>query len=227
MQFSLTLVAINPRLVAAWEAAFEPYPEVRVVCDSILRQQADAWVTPTNGQGSMDGGLDSVMKRYFGAGIEARVKREIRTGYGGRMPVGGAVCVTTEGLLTPRDGGRPRYLISAATMGAAAEDVSHTHNAAWALDAALRAAWACCARDDEPSIRTIAVPGLGTSTGRINYRESARQMRAAYEVLKAAGDNAFADVHATRSVLNSRLATCGPVPTAAPEPRKRRLFRIF
>ena len=224
MQFAITLVDINPRLVAAWKGAFEQYPEVQIVCDSILRQPADAWVTPTNGQGAMDGGLDSVMKRYFGAGIEARVKREIRTGYGGRMPVGGAVCVTTEGLLTPRDGGRPRYLISAATMGAAAEDVSHTHNAAWAFDGALRAAWACCARDDEPTIRSIAVPGLGTSTGRLGCRESARQTRVAYDLLREGAYETFESWEALRAALSQRLGVCRTVPTPKP---KKRLFRIF
>src|SRR5687767_10773730 len=150
MQFALTLVDVNPRLVAAWESAFADFPEVNVVCDSILRQPADAWVTPTNAHGSMDGGLDAVMKRYFGAGVEARVKREIRAGYGGHLPVGGAVCVTTEGLYTPPGGGCPRYLISAATMAGTAEDVSQTCNAAWAFAAAVRAARLCCARDDEP-----------------------------------------------------------------------------
>ena len=220
MQFALTLVDVNPRLVAAWQSAFADYPEVNVVCDSILRQPADAWVTPTNARGSMDGGVDAVMKRYFGAGVEARVKREIRSEYAGHLPVGGAVCVTTEGLYTPPGGGRPRYLISAATMSGSSEDVSYTYNAAWAFSAAVRSARACCARDDEPTIRSIAVPGLGTSTGRLGCRESARQTRVAYDLLR----EGVLDTFESWEALNQRLGECRTVPTPTP---KKRLFRIF
>ena len=153
MNFSLTLVDINPRVVSAWQDQFQDHPEVRVVCDSILRQDADAWVTPTNARGSMDGGMDAVMKRYFGDAVEARVRREIRVEFDGRMPVGGAVRVRTEGLHVPPGGPRPRYLVSAATMGATSEDVSATCNAAFALAVAL-AAWAIRMLPTAPAART-------------------------------------------------------------------------
>jgi O-acetyl-ADP-ribose deacetylase (regulator of RNase III) len=223
MHFSLTLVDINPRVVSAWQDQFQDHPEVRVVCDSILRQDADAWVTPTNARGSMDGGMDAVMKRYFGEAIEARVRREIRVEFGGRLPVGGAVRVATGGLYVPPGGPRPRYLVSAATMAAASEDVSATCNAAFAFAAAVAAA--CGAAVGGAPARAVAVPGLGTNTGRLAARDGARQMRVAYELLRDEAAEAAGDPQALRAELARRLgASRAPVATT---PRKRRFLRIF
>src|SRR3954468_12497062 len=116
MFFWVTLIDIIPRLVVAWKDAFLDVPEVRVVQGSILVHPADAWVTPTNGRGDMGGGLDAVMKRYFGGGGGARVQRQIAGRFGGRLGVGRATCVPTAGLWTPPGGPLPRFLISAATM---------------------------------------------------------------------------------------------------------------
>jgi len=227
MHFSLTLVDINPRVVSAWQDQFQDFPEVRVVCDSILRQDADAWVTPTNARGSMDGGMDAVMKRYFGEAVEARVRREVRVEFGGRMPVGGAVRVGTDGLHVPPGGTRPRFLVSAATMGATSEDVSATFNAAFAFAAAVFSACAAeGAGDGWGAARSVAVPGLGTNTGRLAARDGARQMRVAYEVLRDRGPGAFADGAYLRADLARRLgAGAGSAPT--PAARKRRFLRIF
>jgi O-acetyl-ADP-ribose deacetylase (regulator of RNase III) len=222
MHFSLTLVDINPRVVSAWQDEFQDHPEVRVVCDSILRQDADAWVTPTNARGSMDGGMDAVMKRYFGEALEARVRREIRVEFDGRMPVGGAVRVRTEGLHVPPGGPRPRYLVSAATMSATSEDVSATCNAAFALAAAL---FTACGTGDDGPVRAVAVPGLGTNTGRLAARDGARQMRVAYELLRDEGVDALSDPQSLRAELANRLGAARVAGTM--KPRKRRFLRIF
>src|SRR5687767_11082028 len=141
-QFALTLVDINARMVAAWRAHFpgDDCPEVRIVHGSILRQQADAWVTPTNARGSMDGGLDAVLKRYLGNGIEARVRREITHRHDGWLGVGCATCVGTDGLWAPPGGAQPRFVISTPTMLTSSENVSGTLNVAWSFAAALHAA---------------------------------------------------------------------------------------
>src|SRR5205085_312386 len=154
MEMAITLTDINPRLVAAWEEEFADVADVHVVYGSILLRPADAWVTPTNARGRMDGGLDAVMKRYLGAGIEARVQREIAARFGGRLPVGCAACVTTTGLSVPRGGPRPAFLISAPTMAASSENVSETLNVAWAFAAAIQAARSLNALQPGSSIRS-------------------------------------------------------------------------
>jgi O-acetyl-ADP-ribose deacetylase (regulator of RNase III) len=194
------------------------------VCDSILRQDADAWVTPTNARGAMDGGMDAVMKRYFGDALEARVQRQIRVDFGGRLPVGGAVRVATEGLYPPPGGARPRYLVSAATMSAASQDVSATSNAAFAFAAAVASACGHEGDNDGP-VRSLAVPGLGTSTGRLAARDGALQMRVAYELLRERDAAGFDDAASLRADLSARLGAARVAYTL--KPRKRRFLRIF
>ena len=72
MLVKVTLVDINPQMVEAWRATFEEHPEVEVVHGSMLQTQASAWVSPTNSRGSMDGGLDAILKKHFGQKIETR-----------------------------------------------------------------------------------------------------------------------------------------------------------
>ena len=78
MLVRVILVDVNPKMIAAWKATFEENPEVDVVQGSMLEQQVSAWVSPTNGKGSMDGGLDAVIKKHFGGKIESAVQQEIK-----------------------------------------------------------------------------------------------------------------------------------------------------
>jgi O-acetyl-ADP-ribose deacetylase (regulator of RNase III) len=41
----------------------------------------------------MNGGVDAVIKRHLGAGIQLRVRKAIRAGFGAHLPIGSAVCV--------------------------------------------------------------------------------------------------------------------------------------
>jgi len=74
----ITLVDVNPRMVAAWRVTFASHPEVKIVSGSMLAQEVDAWVTPTNSKGFMDGGLDGVIKRHLGPPIEKAVQAQIK-----------------------------------------------------------------------------------------------------------------------------------------------------
>src|ERR1700722_14277642 len=116
MQVDVILVDINRNVVNAWRNAFADASEVSIREGSILDQNVDAWVTPTNSRGSMDGGLDRVIKDHFGASIEAKVQREIGNRHGGMLPVGHAVCASTGKK-------HPAYLISTPTMVETQEDV--------------------------------------------------------------------------------------------------------
>ncbi|MEO1173941.1 MAG: macro domain-containing protein, partial [Myxococcota bacterium] len=101
MRVRVVLVDVNGAMISAWRQTFEENPEVEIVHGSMLDQPVSAFVTPTNARGSMDGGLDGVLKNYFGAGIEKRVQAEIAKHHQGAMPVGNATCVST-GQSQPR-----------------------------------------------------------------------------------------------------------------------------
>ncbi len=159
MLVAVTLVDVNAKMVAAWRATFEEHPEVQIVQGSMLEQPVSAWVSPTNSRGSMDGGLDAVLKRHFGAGIEKSVQQEIARRYGGLMPVGHATCVATGQV-------QPGYLISTPTMTGSSENVSDTLNVALACAAAFQAVHMQNAREPG-TIRSVALPGLGANTGQV------------------------------------------------------------
>jgi O-acetyl-ADP-ribose deacetylase (regulator of RNase III) len=188
------LVDINPAMVRAWRHAFEKNAEVDVVHGSMLDQRVDAWVSPTNSAGSMDGGLDLAVKRRLGDGIERRIKGEIARRFGGSMPVGYATCVET-------GRGLPGYLISTPTMRSSSEDVSETLNVALACAAAFHVVDEVNA-ERPGSIRSIALPGLGASTGRVPVKTCAFLMWLAYSLLSF---RRFSDFDELRAALEGEL----------------------
>jgi O-acetyl-ADP-ribose deacetylase (regulator of RNase III) len=205
----VVLVDINRAVTAAWRAAFADVPEVEVVRGSIVRRAADAWVTPTNARGSMDGGVDAVVNRHHGGRIQGLVQAEIGRTYGGLMPVGAATCVPTGGV-------RPRFLISTPTMVASAEDVSATLNVALACAAAFQAVHMQNAAEPG-SIESVALPGLGAATGRVPPRVCANLMWTAYTLFR---EYVFPDYATLRAAVLSEL---GGVADGLPETQRVRI----
>lgn len=186
---NVILVDVNPKVVQAWQAAFTDTPEVEIYRGSILNQQVDAWVSPTNSRGQMDGGVDAVIKRYLGAGIELRVQRAIREQFGGNMPIGSAVCV-------PSGADNPKFLISTPTMVQSAEDVSETLNVALACAAAFQAIHMQNARKPG-SVESVALVGLGAATGKVPPRVCANLMWTGYTLFNEYSFDSFDDLQQT------------------------------
>jgi O-acetyl-ADP-ribose deacetylase (regulator of RNase III) len=205
MLIKVVLVDINPKVVAAWRATFEENPEVEIVQGSMLEQPVTAWVTPTNSRGSMDGGLDAVIKKHLGAKIEQRVQQEIARLYGGFMPVGTATCV-------PTGTDQPRYLISTPTMVASSEDISDTLNVALACAAAFQAVHIQNYREPG-SIRSVALPGLGANTGKVPVEICADLMWTGYDLFR---EREFRTYDSLREALEERLGDLGPMSGGKP-----------
>src|SRR3954464_5197468 len=201
MLVRVTLVDINPKMVAAWRSTFEENPEVEIVQGSMLEQPVSAWVSPTNSRGSMDGGLDAVIKRHFGGGIETALQQQIVRRHGSLMlPVGHAVC-------TPTGQVQPRYLVSTPTMVASSEDISDTLNVALACAAAFQAVHMQNAAEPG-SIRSVALPGLGANTGQVPVEICADLMWTAYQLFR---EREFQDFAAMRVALEEILGDLGPM----------------
>ncbi|MBY0522113.1 MAG: macro domain-containing protein [Gemmataceae bacterium] len=209
MLVRVVLVDVNPKMVAAWRASFEENPEVEIVAGSMLEQSVSAWVSPTNSRGSMDGGLDAVIKNRLGAPIESRVQAEIARLYSGVMPVGHATCVPT---LLPA----PRFLISTPTMVASSEDISDSLNVALACAAAFQAVHMQNSRDPG-SIRSVALPGLGANTGKVPVEICADLMWTGYNLFR---ERTFDDFTALRAALEEELGDLGNMP-ASSKPAKK------
>lgn len=199
MFVKVVLVDVNQKMIEAWRETFEENPEVEIVHGSMLEQMVSAWVTPTNSQANMDGGLDAVIKGNLGHTIEKRVKQEVSRLYGGLMPVGYATCVPT---------GRPQpgYLISTPTMVSSSEDISDTMNVALACAAAFQVVHQQNERLPG-SIRSVALPGLGANTGRVPAEICADLMWTGYDLFR---ERAFTDFSEMRSALEEILGDLGP-----------------
>ncbi len=201
----VVLVDINPKMIKAWKDTFEFHPEVQIIQGSMLDQGVDAWVSPTNSRGLMDGGLDLAIKKHFGAQIQKRVKEEIDRLYVGVMPVGHATCVRT-------GAGVPKFLISTPTMSLSEQDISDTLNVALACAAAFQAVHMQNAREPG-SIHSVALPGLGANTGKVPVEICADLMWTGYKLFR---EKAFPDFLSMRQALEAELGELGPTPKKKP-----------
>ncbi|MFF9850705.1 macro domain-containing protein [Streptomyces litmocidini] len=191
----VVLVDVNDEVVTAWRSAFADTPGVEIRRGSVLDVDVDAWVSPTNAKGRMDGGVDAAVKRHLGAGVQVRVQRAIRERFGGSLPVGSAVCV-------PSGAAVPRYLISTPTMRQSSQDVSDTMNVALACAAAFQAVH--LQNLAKPgSIRSVALVGMGARTGRVPAQVCANLMWTGYTLFH---DHGFADYDELRAAVLGQLA---------------------
>lgn len=164
----MRLCAREPGLARAWEQAFRGVSAVEVVVGDILRERADAIVSPANSFGYMDGGIDLAYSEHFGWALESRLRARLLAEHDGELPVGQAVIVPTENTAIP-------FLISAPTMRVPM-NVADTTHAYLAFRAVLIAV-----RDHTGApIQRVLCPGLGTGEGRMPFARCARQMRTAW-----------------------------------------------
>jgi len=161
----------KPEIVRAWENSFSDCQEVSVRCGDFFDVQADAYVSPANSFGIMDGGIDLALRDYFGYQIQEKVQDAILA-RGGRLGVGEAIVVETG------DDGIP-YLIVAPTMETPS-NIAFTNHAYDAMFALLTAAQEFNEVEPE-AISAIGVPGLCTGIGGMDPEVSAQQMRQAYD----------------------------------------------
>ncbi|MFC5143444.1 macro domain-containing protein [Streptomyces aureoversilis] len=190
----VVLTDINTKVVEAWRAAFADTPGIEIRKGSILDENVDAWVTPTNSRGRMDGGVDAAIKRHLGAGIQLRVQRAIRDQFAGSLPVGGAVCV-------PSGAVNPKFLISTPTMETSSQNVSETLNVALACAAAFQAIHRQN-KEAPGSIESVALVGMGAQTGRVPARVCANLMWTGHTLFN---DYYFDDYDDLRSTIIGQL----------------------
>lgn len=205
MLTKVMLVDINAEVVDAWREVFADNPEIEILCGSMLDQDVDAWVTPTNAKGDMNGGLDYVIREHLGKQIEDRVQDEIRMQYQGHMPVGCATVVESGGQV-------PRFLVSTPTMQKASEDISQTKNVAYACAAAFQAIH-MKNRLAPGSIQSFAIPGLGAQTGQVPVDVCARLMWSGYHLFRR---HRFRNFQEMRKTLDAKFDDRDPKSSKEP-----------
>jgi O-acetyl-ADP-ribose deacetylase (regulator of RNase III) len=124
----------------------------------------------------MDGGLDMSISRYFGWHVQERLQELIQDKHHGELLVGTAEIVPTDHPLIP-------FVISAPTMRVPMI-LDESVNVYLATRAVILLASHGRFPDGRPiseTVRTIAVPGMGTGVGRVPPAICARQMKAAVD----------------------------------------------
>lgn len=170
---TIKLKALHPAMEHEWSNYFAEFDNVEVSHGDILRDTADAIVSPANSFGYMDGGLDLIYSQHFGWDLEKRLRQHLLDEHDGELPVGQAVIVET---------GRDdiRYLISAPTMRVPMK-IENSVNVYLAFRAVLRAVRKF--NEENPgAIKSFLCPALGTGEGQMPYRRCAWQMYYAYGV---------------------------------------------
>ncbi|XP_005111342.1 uncharacterized protein LOC101862080 [Aplysia californica] len=182
----------NKLLVQAWQSVFDDYPNsVKASHGDIFEggPAADAIVSPANSFGFMDGGIDYAYTRFFGSQMQNRLQTIIRDDYDGELLVGQAILMPAydeEGRDASKDwspfneGKAIKYLISTPTMRVPS-NVADTVNVYLSFRAVLLAVRRHNNTKGNEPIRSVLVPGLATSTGRMSPLRCAWQMLQAYE----------------------------------------------
>jgi O-acetyl-ADP-ribose deacetylase (regulator of RNase III) len=174
MHNSIKLWLIHPQsdMCEAFRERFEGLPNVQVIQARFEDLEPhDCFVTAGNAFGIMTAGIDAAVVHYFGEDLMRRVQHRIMDEYLGEQPVGTAFLIPTQHPAIP-------FLCHAPTMRVpgSIEQTDKVYSATWG---ALLAIHAHNLHADQ-KIETVAFPSFGTGFGGVSYRESARQMAAAY-----------------------------------------------
>ncbi len=161
----------NQELCKAWILAFKDVEDVAVISGSIFDLKVDAIVSPANSFGFMDGGLDYLISKNMGWDIQKNLQQTINDEYNGELLVGQACVIPTTHTIP--------FVISAPTMRVPTFIGRKSINVYLASKAIFN-----CVNNwnttNEQQINTVAIPGLGTGTGRVPYDICANQMLKAY-----------------------------------------------
>lgn len=179
----LSLRDRSPDVARALGEAFAGAAGVEVLAGDLMGPDADAVVSPANSFGYMDGGVDHHIDRFYAGEAQRRVLARIAERHYGELPVGSAAVVAMGTRRFP-------LLVVAPTMRVPGDDLGATIHAYLAMRAALAAVLDHNLAGVDP-IRTLAVPGLGTGVGGMDPAESARQMRAAVDMILGGGYRAI------------------------------------
>jgi O-acetyl-ADP-ribose deacetylase (regulator of RNase III) len=205
----IILTATDDPLADAWKRFCGDFDFVHVHRGSIFDTRADAFVSPANSFGFMDGGIDALYSERFGWGVQERLQKIIRERHHGELLVGSADIVET-GVA------HPHFIIAAPTMRVPMilRDSVNPYLAARAVFLLIRhgtfaAPNVLVGERVSDAVTSVAFPGLATGIGRIGPNTCAHQMQAAIRDVLLGGDE-FPATWADASLRHQLLYTDRP-----------------
>lgn len=165
----IILTAVEESLADAFDREFQTLEDVSVFRGSIFDVDADAYVSPANSFGFMDGGIDSWYCWRFGNQIQDSIRMAILRHWHGELPVGAAEIVQTGDDEVP-------FLIAAPTMRVPQILGPGSINPYLAMRAVIMLLREGKFKTGEfaggkvrQRIRKVAIPGFGTGVGKVPY----------------------------------------------------------
>jgi O-acetyl-ADP-ribose deacetylase (regulator of RNase III) len=174
----LSLCDLSEEMTDAWIDAFRDIDAVEILQGSILDAGGDAIVSPANSFGNMSGGVDKAIDDFYHGAAQEKIQKAIRSEWLGELPVGVAMVVSVAPLT-------PQFVICAPTMRVP-RSVRNTIHAYAAMRGVLVAVIRHNQDNQEKTllrITRIAIPGLCTGVGEMDYGVCAQQMRVAYDTI--------------------------------------------
>lgn len=166
--FKYILFDIDNSKTKIWKKQLVNLSEIEVICKSVIDIKADIYVSPANGYGQLDGGIDKVYRQMF-PNIQSIVNEQLKSFKGRKPPLG----VGSALLINIPD--RECQLLLAPTME---------------LPGKLKTSWNCfwtalaVFHLTKNFDGTVAIPGLGTGTGHIDADDFIEMFILAYKVFK-------------------------------------------
>lgn len=157
----ITICDRNPGVIEAFKNTCVSNAEIDYRVGDILTVKCDAFVSPANSFGWMDGGVDYAYSTFFGWDLQKRLQSYLELEPFGELLVGRAFIVPTLDERVP-------YLISAPTMR-----VPMRISDAADIYLATRAAVAAAVKG---LLAHIAFPGMGTGCGEVRPEVAANAM---------------------------------------------------
>jgi O-acetyl-ADP-ribose deacetylase (regulator of RNase III) len=161
----IVLCDLKEGLIEKWKEAFKDVSFVETYLGNIFDIEADAYVSPANSFGFMDGGIDLAYSNYF-PNIQKTVQDKIKDSVFKELTIGNALIVETKNERIP-------FLICSPTMRTPTMLSVNSVNCYLSTKAALQIA------QTEEKIETIVFPGMGTGIGKVSFETCANQMKAA------------------------------------------------
>lgn len=172
----LYLIDRNAEMVTAWRKYFDGYDNIEIIEGDFFSQKVNCIVSPANSFGFMDGGLDLVISKRFGWGLQDKVRAEIKRLFNGECLVGQAFIVETGDKEIP-------YCMVAPTMRVPlyVPETVNAYLAAKAVFLEWKATNEAASMFGSSGIQSLTMSGFCTGVGAMSFDQSARQMKAAYD----------------------------------------------
>jgi|GEM_PF-2479592 len=177
-EIPLKLILVDPQafLCRTFEDYFANLPNVEIVNGYFEDLSFFDCIVTSASSLATNNDIDSVILEFFGDDVIKLLQQRVREEFLGEQPLGSSLIVETNHPLHPFIAHTPSLRMQTYRAGR-----EHVYQSIWSTLLAVRKHNQLYNHCLQKQINIIAIPGLGTSLGRLPLDEVARQMSMAYQ----------------------------------------------